>query len=209
MRRQTYENWQAIVIGDCCTDDTAERVAALGDPRIHYENLPVRGPYPEDPREGILVYGAAAAERARSLVEGQWVAQIDDDDEWDDDHLEVLLDAAVRSRAEIVYGKWRQRDASNGRVFARDFGEWPLRIEQFAFQAAIYHAGLAPLGHDTNTRFSGEPGDWNRARRFWEAGVRFSFLDRIVSTIWFTPRTDEAGERVAWLSENVGYSDGL
>ncbi len=207
LRRQTYERWEAIVVGDCCTDDTEARVRALGDDRIRFENLPVRGPYPDHVDEAILVYGAPATQRAIELARGDWIAALDDDDEWDDDHLELLLDEARRTRAEVVYGKWRMRVASNGRVIARDFGEWPLRIEQFAFQAAIYHAALGALGHDMNGRFAGEAGDWNRARRLWEAGVRFAFLDRVVTTIWFTARNDHAVRALAWLTDTVGYED--
>lgn len=205
LRRQSYENWEALVVGDCCTDDTEERIRALGDDRIRFENLPFRGPYPDDPREALLVYGGPPAKRALELAGGDWFAQLDDDDEWDDDHLEVLLDEARRTRAEVVYGKWRQRDARNGKLIAREFGEWPLRFEQFAAQAAIFHRALKPFGPDMNTRFSGEAGDWNRARRFWDGGVRFAFVDRPVTTIWFSPRNDDAASRFGWLTETIGY----
>ena len=207
LQRQTYPHWEAIVVGDACTDDTEARIKALGDERIRFENLAVRGPYPDDPDEAILTYGNAPAKRALTVARGQWIAHLDDDDEWDDDHLEVLLAVAQETRAELVYGKWRQRDSANGRLIAREFGEWPPRIEQFAFQAAIYHRALADLGQDPNVRFGGEPGDWNRVHRFWNAGVRFAFVDRAVTTIWFTPRTDVATKRFAWLTETVGYVD--
>jgi Glycosyl transferase family 2 len=32
VRAQTHSNWEAIVVGDHCTDNTEERVAAIGDP---------------------------------------------------------------------------------------------------------------------------------------------------------------------------------
>jgi hypothetical protein len=39
-RAQTDRNWEAIVVGDHCTDDTAGRVEAIGDSRIRFHNLP-------------------------------------------------------------------------------------------------------------------------------------------------------------------------
>jgi hypothetical protein len=207
LRRQTYENWEAIVVGDACTDDTEERVRAIGDPRIRFENLPFRGPYPTDPEELWKIAGVFPSNRAAELATGAWLARLDDDDEWDDDHLEVLLAQAQRTHAEVAYGQWRQRDSSNGRLIDRTFGVWPVTEEQFAFQCSIVHIGLRALPFDPNGHLSGEPGDWNRARRLWDAGVRFSFVERPVSTIWFTPRFGVAAGRVAWLIDNVGYED--
>ena len=39
--RQTFTDWELIVVGDACTDDTAEVVAryAGADPRVRFVNL--------------------------------------------------------------------------------------------------------------------------------------------------------------------------
>lgn len=206
LRRQTYTHWEAIVIGDACTDDTEDRVNALRDPRIRFENLPFRGPYPDDERELWMVAGLQPTLRAEALARGQWIAQLDDDDEWDDDHLEVLLAEARRTHAEVVYAGWRLRDASNGRLLRTEGGEWPPRLGGFAFQCALYHHCLRTLQIDETTRFAGEPGDWNRARRLWDAGARFAFVDRPVATIWFTPRYPEARQWFEAFKENGGYA---
>ncbi len=54
---QTYRNWEAVVVGDACTDDTEERVASIGDDRIKFVNLPFHGPYPDEPTERWRVAG--------------------------------------------------------------------------------------------------------------------------------------------------------
>ncbi len=62
------------------------------------------------------------------------------------------------------------------------FGGWPPRMSEFGFQGAIYHAGLREFRYDTNAALSGEPSDWNLARRMLEAGVRFHYVHRLVGT---------------------------
>ncbi len=42
--QQTYENMEIIVVGDCCTDGTAEAIKALGDERVRFLNLTVGAP---------------------------------------------------------------------------------------------------------------------------------------------------------------------
>jgi hypothetical protein len=180
LRAQGYERWEAIVVGDACTDDTAERLAALGDPRVRFINLPLQGPYPDDPHERWLVAGIPPMNVGARLAEGTWIAPLDDDDEWEPDHLEVLLAAARREEAELAYG--RLRGVHHDPPVTIEIGHWPPRIGDFGFQAAIYNAALRDFGYDAACRHVGEPGDWNLARRMWEAGVRFTFVDRIVTT---------------------------
>ena len=47
VRRQTYENWEALVVGDALDDDTERRIKALGDSRIRFWNLPSKAPTPK------------------------------------------------------------------------------------------------------------------------------------------------------------------
>src|SRR3954453_20296076 len=198
---QTYQHWEAIVVGDHCTDDTGERIAELGDHRLRWVNLPERGPYPDDPTHFLQVAGIWPVRRALELAQGAWIARLDDDDEWDPDHLETLVGEAVRTKAELVYAKWRQRDARDGALIDYEFGEWPLAFERFAFQSAIFHQLLRHLPPDPNCRFAGEAGDWNGVRRWWEAGVKFAFVERPLSTIWFMPRDGVAASRFDWARD--------
>ena len=150
LRAQTYERWEAIVVGDAVTDDTEARVRAIGDPRIRFVNLPHRGPYPEDEYRQWLVAGIPAMNRGTREANGRWIAPLDHDDEWDADHMEVLLAEARRSRAELAYGQLRVRDAATGRPLPSIVGSWPPEYSKFGLQGAIYHAGAFRLrdGHE-------------------------------------------------------------
>jgi hypothetical protein len=134
---QTYDRWEAIVVGDAVTDDTATRIAALGDSRIRFINLPFRGPYPEEDYRRWLVAGTAPMNRATRDAHGAWIAPLDHDDEWEPDHIEVLLENARKTHAELVYGKLRMRDAATGTILPRIVGAWPPVLSEFGLQGAI------------------------------------------------------------------------
>jgi glycosyltransferase involved in cell wall biosynthesis len=187
--RQTYANWEAIVVGDACTDDTEERIRALGDERIRFINLPFRGPYPDDDRTRWRVIGVNPMNTGMRLARGQWIAPLDDDDEFDADHIEVLLAHAQATHAELANGQLRVLDTQTGAVAHAELCSWPPEDGRFNFLASLMHTGLRAFEYDANSHLAGEVSDWNLARRLWQAGARFSFLDRAVGTYYLRPRS--------------------
>jgi hypothetical protein len=175
---QTYQNIEIVVVGDGCTDDTEARVAAVGDPRIRFVNLPFRWPYPEDPRHRWLVVGAPAMNVAAQLARGQWIAPLDHDDEFVPDHVESLLTAARANEFEMLYGQLHMR-SPDGR-WDEEMCTYPPTYEHFGFQASVYVAELRFFEYNTRSWMLDEPGDWNLCRRMLEAGVRIGFLDKVV-----------------------------
>jgi hypothetical protein len=185
VRRQTYQRWEAVVVGDACTDDTEERIAAIGDERIRFFNLPYRGPYPNDERALWQVGGIPPFNAAADATKGRWIAPLDHDDEWDDDHIELLLAAAREQHAELAYGRLKVRLVDSD--LTAELGTFPPRLGDFAMMGAILHGGLKEFRYDLNSHLAEEPGDWNLTRRLWEAGVRFTYLDRTVGTYFVAP----------------------
>ena len=89
---QTFGDFELWVIGDGCTDDSAELVASYADPRVHWYNLPVNSGYQSAPHnEGLR--------RAR----GRYIAYLNHDDLWLPDHLERLVAVLEASDADIAY----------------------------------------------------------------------------------------------------------
>ena len=181
---QTYRHWEAILVCDGPDEETAARVKALGDERVRCAQRPRNGPYPEHPAARWRVAGVHPFNQAVAFSSGAWIAPLDQDDEWTADHLEVLLGAARRTGAEVVYGAARVVLEEGEETW---FGAWPPRLGEFGFQASIYHAGLADFCYDVNAHLQGEPADWNLARRMLEAGVNFEFIERVVTSYWPTP----------------------
>lgn len=185
VQRQTYTNWEVRIVGDNCTDDTAARVEQLGDPRISFVNRPVNGPYPEDSEARWMVAGGYAFNEAAAAARGAWIAPLDQDDEWDPDFLMTLLRESQQARAELTYASMRA--VVDGEPVETWLGGWPPTYQDFAFQAAIYHAGLRVFAYDPLAWVFDEPHDWNLARRMLDAGVRFHYVDRLLGTYHVEP----------------------
>lgn len=92
VRRSTITDWELIVVGDHCTDDTAGVVAAIADPRITFVNLPVNaGEQSAANNEGIR------------LARGRYVAFLNHDDLYFPDHLETSLARCRATGADLVW----------------------------------------------------------------------------------------------------------
>jgi glycosyltransferase involved in cell wall biosynthesis len=100
---QSFEDFELLVVDDGSTDGTPGVLAALDDRRLrrvrHERN-----------------YGISRTRNtALGLARGEWVAFLDDDNEWAPDYLERQLSfAASRPWAGVVYCRARRRDARSG-----------------------------------------------------------------------------------------------
>lgn len=166
---QDYRKLQIVVVGDCCTDDTAQRVAALNDPRIEFVNLEQRGEYPTEPRQRWMVAGTAAINHALSLARGDFVTHLDDDDEHAPDRVSKLLALMRSTRADII---WHPFD------YERVPDEWHVNpaprfaVNNVSTSSVFYHHWLKSIRWDMQAWRYDEPGDWNRFRKIRFLGVR-------------------------------------
>src|SRR5208283_2851249 len=101
---QTFTDWELLVMGDGCTDDSAEVVARFTDPRVRFVNLPERVGDQSGPSN-------AGVRRAR----GRYVAYLNHDDIWLSDHLEKTVAALEDSDADLVFTVQFEADP-DGRV---------------------------------------------------------------------------------------------
>jgi glycosyltransferase involved in cell wall biosynthesis len=184
---QDHANIEVVVVGDAAPPETAAAIRQLGDPRVRYENLNVRGPYPEDPHRRWLVAGTGPLNRSIELASGAWITILNDDDALRPHHASMLVAAARASRDEVAYGKFEQH-ASDGA--SEVIGGFPPETHRFGWQCAVQHRAIAQLfRYELAAALFNEPGDWHRARRMLRTGVRFSMIDEIVfdyypSSLW-------------------------
>lgn len=82
VQKQTYENWEMIIVDDCSTDRTKEIVERIAesDNRVRYYCL--------DKNSGAAV----ARTKAMELANGEYMAFLDSDDIWLPNKLELQLE---------------------------------------------------------------------------------------------------------------------
>jgi glycosyltransferase involved in cell wall biosynthesis len=90
--RQTHGDFELLVIGDHCTDDTAAVVARFEDPRVRFVNLPERVGDQSGPNN-----------EGHRLARGRYIAYLNHDDLWLPDHLERTVRALDASGADLVF----------------------------------------------------------------------------------------------------------
>jgi glycosyltransferase involved in cell wall biosynthesis len=89
---QSFADFELLVVGDACTDDSEAVVAAIGDPRVRWINLAENHGHQAGPNnEGLR--------QAR----GELIAYLGHDDLWLPHHLALLV-AAIDSGADVAWG---------------------------------------------------------------------------------------------------------
>jgi len=177
--KQTYQNFEIVVVGDNCTDNTEDLIKKFNDKRIKFYNLPEMGHYPKKPIERWMVVGVFPRNKAIELCSGDWIAPIDDDDEFSDDHLEVLLRHALEHSYEMVYGVIRMEKKPGEFV---NVGSFPPEPGKICHNSVLYSSKLKFLKYDIHSYIYDEPSDWNLWRRMRDTGVKIGFVNKIIGT---------------------------
>lgn len=86
-----YINWELIVVGDCCTDDTEEVVRSFSDPRISFFNLEKNSGQQATPNN----FGLQKAN-------GKYIAFLNQDDLYFPDHLSKCVEEIESSGADFL-----------------------------------------------------------------------------------------------------------
>lgn len=199
---QTHRNIEVIVVGDASPPEVGEAIARLGDPRVSFHNLTIRGPYEAEEYRSWLASGTPGLNAGVAEARGTWIAPLGDDDEFEPQHVERLLAEARTRRLEFVYGR--------GRVLLPDgreqqLGEFPPRLTQIGLQSALYHAGLGFIELELGHALFDKPNDWGLVQRMMRIGVRMGMLDEV--TVSYRPslraQTLPSGERAAPDSDGL------
>ena len=171
---QTYENIEVVVVGDNCDAATEEAVRGVKDPRITFLNLPHRGLYPATAEKRWMVAGAHPMNMGMMLAKGSWMAPCDDDDEFTEDHIEVLLRAAQDGEYEMVYSKSRMENPDGS---WRMVGSPTLREGGICHGSVLFSIDLRFIQHSMTCHRMDRPADFVMWRRMSWAGVRMGYVD--------------------------------
>ena len=200
---QTYKNFELIIVGDHCTDNTEKFLSSIKDKRLSFINLPERKRnYVETLENHWFVGGAAPSNKALDLVKGDWIARIDDDDIWSNDHLEKLLDFACNNDFEFVSSLYEEERFGKRSIidgvraldpyYTQKKSSMILQSPKIGGVSTwLYRSYLKFMRYNVNCWRK----KWNRvwdidlSLRFFDAGVNMGFLEEVLSFI--VPRPGE------------------
>lgn len=186
---QTYKNLQILVGGDCCTDDTEARLSALKDDRISFYNLERRLPYPPPGRDRWLVAGTHAALQLLPHIKGHFMTHLDDDDMYEPDRIQIMVEAAKAHRADFLWHKfWYQQPDATWKLWGSNI----LELGQVGLGMTFYHSYFARMPVDLYSYRINEPGDWNRLRKIKYMRPTMKFIDRPLTWYYHLPRRPPA-----------------
>lgn len=168
----TFTDWELLVIGDACTDDTEDVVESFNDPRISFYNMPNNcGEQTGPNNEGLR--------RAR----GEYIAYLNQDDMWMPEHLETLIDAVETSKADGAFAA--------GAVFVKEHeirlngviqGEYYSPWEGAAVVGSLWLIKREVLAGIDGWRFSRDiviPPSQDVLQRLWKNGKRLIATSKI------------------------------
>jgi glycosyltransferase involved in cell wall biosynthesis len=89
---QTYPTLELIVVGDGCTDDSAQVVASFDDERVRWHNLESNSGSQAIPNNAGI-----------ALARGEYIAYQGHDDVWHPNHLAALLSRIQGARVDLAY----------------------------------------------------------------------------------------------------------
>lgn len=100
---QSFADWELIVVDDCSDYDVGKLVGKFSDPRIRLIAMPENSGHDGKPKNvGI------------KEAKGEYVAFLDDDDEYRPDALKILLRYAEETGRSVIYGDYLMHGRNGG-----------------------------------------------------------------------------------------------
>lgn len=174
--RQSFSDWELIVVDDGSTDQTPDLVPSFTDPRIRYVRQENAGP-------------VAARNHGLGLARGRYTIFLDCDDWWTDDGLAALVLAAQAHEPDpvIVHGDWAYATAPEmiGSIHSSTFRRGPGLLTLAHHNPFCIHAVLVPtrvlreIGGFTRETPTLE--DWELWRTLALLGFKFTHVRRLVA----------------------------
>jgi len=201
---QTYENFELIIVSDGSTDNTKEIVESIGDPRIRFYEIDRRRPHHNyDSEKDWYIGGSYAANFALDKVNGEWIARIDDDDIWTEDHLESSLRFALLNEYDFITSMHVIITKNNKTIYKNKTVQEYLHLDKpkldnpkIGCHSSWFYKALLKYFKYNSECYKKE---WNRVEdpdlleRLCLSGVRIGFLEKILTYIKVRPDESNIG----------------
>lgn len=196
---QSHQNFEILVCSHQSDDGTNEAVWKLAahDVRIRLLVVPRVPSYPPTAENHWLAGPVAPIAAGLQKAAGDWIARLDDDDEWSRDHLSLLLRFAKDAKHEFVSSQYRAMlySRENPRVVGYRVVDGEGTPKVGGVQTWLYRSYLRFMHPNPQCWRK----TWNRvndldlAERFRRAGVWMGHLNVVTATVRPRPGETEVG----------------
>ena len=202
--KQTYKNFVYIIVSDGSTDNTKKLVETIKDKRVQFYEIKRQHPHHNyDSIKDWYIGGSNAANFALEKIQGEWIARIDDDDIWTEDHLEKSLQFALQNDYEFVSSRYTTiRNGIKSKNRPRQIQEY-LHIYDFGksnpqvgcHSSFFYKSYLKNLKYNINCYKK----KWNKVEdtdlleSMFINNVRIGFLNKVLTYIYPRPNENTIG----------------
>ena len=123
---QTFTDFELLVVGDGCTDESGDVVEAIGDARVRWLNLPTNTGHQWGPNNAGI-----------REASGELIAYLGHDDLWLPSHLELVL-RAIDGGARFAHGTTVHMIPEEGPTFLRP-ETWAYEPGDWVPPTAVVH----------------------------------------------------------------------
>jgi glycosyltransferase involved in cell wall biosynthesis len=203
---QTYQNYEIVIVGDHCIDDTSILIKKIACSKVRFYDLPRRGKYPKDIKDRWFVQGTKPRNKGMEIAKGDWFVFISDDDILLPNHLETLIRAAIELNVEFISASYET--VKNGKkeiVKPVLYSENGNQAFIGGMQTWMYKSYLKCFKWNIHSwrKSWNRPVDYDLQLRFLRTGVKMGYIEDIV---YYNPPvegTNTTGYEAALLADKL------
>lgn len=184
IRNQIYTNWEIIAVDDCSTDRTGELITQFSKTLVDHHLKYIK----QERNRGV----SSARNTGIAAATGQYIAFLDSDDIWKNNHLSRGIQTLEQQQVDILYSPVQTFQATTYQELGCD-RHLPKHLENFPLSLLIHDMPIYPSAILMRRKIFEQVSDFDTSLqttedvdffiRVAEAGFKFFYLDSVTTLL--------------------------